>query len=55
MSYVPTYSKVKEEIVSVTLNVSNYVTQKEIKNVTKVEAGVYRVFWRKRGWAFLNF
>ena len=29
MSYVPTYSEVKEEIVSVTLNLSNYVTQKE--------------------------
>ena len=30
MSYVP-------EIVSVTLNLSNYVTQKEFKNVTKVD------------------
>ena len=29
MSYVPTYSEVEEEIVSVTLNLSNYVTQKE--------------------------
>ena len=37
MSYVPTYSEVKEEIVSVTLNLSNYVTQKELKNVTKVD------------------
>ena len=37
MSYVPTYSKVQEEIVSVTLNLSNYVTQKEFKNVTKVD------------------
>ena len=36
MSYVPTYSEVQEEIVSVTLNLSNYVTQKEFKNVTKV-------------------
>ena len=37
MSYVPTYSEVKEEIVSVTLNLSNYVTQKEFKNLTKVD------------------
>ena len=31
MSYIPTYSEVEEEIVSVTLNLnlSNYVTQKE--------------------------
>ena len=37
MTYVPTYSKVEEEIVSVTLNLSNYVTQKEFKNVTKAD------------------
>ena len=37
MSYVPTYSEVEEEIVSVTLNLSNYVTQKEFKNVTKID------------------
>ena len=37
MSYVPTYSEFKEEIVSVTLKLSNYVTQKEFKNVTKVD------------------
>ena len=37
MSYVPTYSEVKEEIVSVTLNLSNFVTQKEFKNVTSVD------------------
>ena len=37
MSYVATYSEVAEEIVSVTLNLSNYVTQKEFKNVTKVD------------------
>ena len=36
MGYVPTCSEVQEEIFSVTLNVSNYVTQKEFKNVTKV-------------------
>ena len=36
MSYVPTYSEVKEEIVSVKLNLSNYVTQKEFKNVTNI-------------------
>ena len=29
MIYVATYSEVEEEIVSVTLNLSNYVTQKE--------------------------
>ena len=37
MSYVPTYSEVEEEIVSVTLNLSHYVTQKEFKNLTKVD------------------
>ena len=37
MSYVPTYSEVEEEIVSVTLNLSNYVTQKEFKSLTKVD------------------
>ena len=37
MSYVPTYSEVEEEIVSVTLNLSDYFTQKEFKNVTKVD------------------
>ena len=37
MSYVPTYSEVEEEIVRVTLNLSNYVTQKEFKNVTRVD------------------
>ena len=34
MTYVPTYSEVEEEIISVTLNLSNYVTQKEFKNLT---------------------
>ena len=37
MTYVPTYSEVEEETVSVTLNLSNYVSQKEFKNVTKVD------------------
>ena len=37
MSYVLTYSEVEEEIASVTLNLSNYVTQKEFKNLTKVD------------------
>ena len=37
MSYVPTYCEAEEEIVGVTLNLSNYVTQKEFKNVTKVD------------------
>ena len=36
MTYVPTYSEVEEEIVSVTLNLINYVTQKEFRNLTKV-------------------
>ena len=36
MTYVTTYSEVKEDIVSVTLSLSNYVTQKEFKNVTNV-------------------
>ena len=35
MSYVPVYSEVQEEIVSVTLNLSNCATQKEFKNVKK--------------------
>ena len=37
MSYVPAYSEVEEEIVSVTLNLSNYVTQKEFKSLKKVD------------------
>ena len=37
MTYAPTYSEVEEEIVSVTLNLSNYVTQKELKNLTKID------------------
>ena len=37
MSYVPTYSEVKEEIVGAKLNLSNYITQKEFKKVTKVD------------------
>ena len=37
MSYIPTYSEVKEEILSVTLNLHNYVTQKELKSLTKVD------------------
>ena len=37
MIFVPTYSEVEEEIVSVTLNLSNYVIQKEFKNVTKFD------------------
>ena len=36
MTYVPTYSEVEEEIVSITLNLINYVTQKEFRNLTKV-------------------
>ena len=41
MSYVPTYSEAEEEIVSVTLNLSNYVTQKKFKNVTKVGTSAF--------------
>ena len=37
MTYVSTYSEVEEEIVSVTLNLSNYVTQKEFKSFKKVD------------------
>ena len=37
MTYVPTYSEVEEKIVSVTLNLSNYVTPKEFKSLTKVD------------------
>ena len=37
MTYIPTYSEVEEEIISVILNLSNYVTQKEFKNITKVD------------------
>ena len=37
MSYVPTYSEAEEEIVSVVLNLSNYVTQKEFKSLTKLD------------------
>ena len=41
MSYVPTYSEVQEEIVSVTPNLVNYVTQKEFTNVTKVDTSSF--------------
>ena len=37
MSFVPTYSEVEEEIVSVTLNLSNHVTEKEFKSLAKVD------------------
>ena len=38
MSYIPTYSEAEGEIISDTLNLSNYVTKKkEFKNVTKVD------------------
>ena len=37
MSYASTYSELEEENVSVTSNLSYYVTQKEFKNVTKVD------------------
>ena len=36
MTYVPTYSEA-EEIVNVTLNLSNYVAQKEFKSLAKVD------------------
>ena len=41
MSYVPTYSEVQEEIVNVTVNLSNYVTQKEFKYVTKFDTSSF--------------
>ena len=41
MNYVSTYSQVQKEIVSVTLNLSNYVTQKLFKNVTKVDTSSF--------------
>ena len=37
MSYIPTYSEVEEEVVSVTSNLSNYVKKNEFKNVAKVD------------------
>ena len=37
----PTYYEVEEEIVSVTLNLSNYVTQKEFKSLTKVDTSAF--------------
>ena len=43
MTSVPTYSEVEEEIVSVTSNLSNYVTQKEFKNLTKVDTSDFAV------------
>ena len=36
MSYVPTYSEVTEEIVSVTIKLSNYITYEEFKYVTRL-------------------
>ena len=38
MTYVPTYSEVEEKIVNVTLSLSNYVTPKEFKSLTKVDS-----------------
>ena len=35
--YFPTYSTIRNEIDHVILNLSNYVTQKEFKNLTKVD------------------
>ena len=35
--YFPTYSTISNEIVDVKLNLSGYVTQKEFKNLTKVD------------------
>ena len=35
--YFPAYYTARNEIVSVKLNLSNYVTQKEFKNLTKVD------------------
>ena len=35
--YFPTYSTIRNDILDVKLNLSNYVTQKEFKNLTKVD------------------
>ena len=35
--YFPTYSTIRNEIVDVKLNLSGYITQKEFKNLTKVD------------------
>ena len=35
--YFPGYSTIRNEIIDVKLNLSNYVTQKEFKNLTKVD------------------
>ena len=37
MSYVPTYSEVEEEIISVSFNLSNYVTQRKFKSLRKAD------------------
>ena len=34
--YFPTYSTIRNETVDVKLNLSDYVTQKEFKNLTKL-------------------
>ena len=35
--YFPTYSPIRNKIVDLKLNLSDYVTQKEFKNLTKVD------------------
>ena len=35
--YFPAYSTTKNETVSVNLNLNNYVTREELKNLTKVD------------------
>ena len=35
--YFPTYSTIRNKIVDLKLNLSDYVTQKEFKNLTKVD------------------
>ena len=50
MSYVPVYSEVQEEIVSVTLNLSNCATQKGFAlktNVAEIKKKLMILMWIK--------
>ena len=41
--YFPTYSTARNEIIDAKLNLSNYVTQKESKNLTKVDTSDFAI------------
>ena len=41
--YFPTYSTARNEIIDAKLNLSNYVTQKETKNLTKVDTSDFAI------------